>query len=483
MNISKYFKLDKTQYELDFIDINIDSDMPLFIDPYYLGTCDFAWANNANRTLENFFSLLLTYLQSNQIKEAKYIFSHLKEPNETHLGLSKGKPNGRGVGPKDTEKIFDNLLKSKAITTGIVEDIEDFRIFVEGVDKDKMSDLTTNIIKKHLIEYTINQCKLWGMPLQAGVPSGFYWERKTQEWKNEYIESLIVNNMKILLVPKRIVSFSKDYTPQKYTTHFVLNFLQYDHLKMDSHLVKIKRNKKGKIIKKYVTKKSIREDIGHITKDFLASFTKKHPKVFEKFKMDTKNQVRTLRNEELTPDLLKQIIDYLIKLIDEIKPGNDDATKYHRLCIGILELVFYPQLTSPQIEKEIHDGRKRIDISFDNAAERGFFYRLPNTYQIPSPFIFVECKNYSRDVNNPELDQISGRFSPNRGKFGIILCRKIDNMNKFIKRCRDTYKDERGLIIPLVDDDLISMLMNYEEKGIEFSENLLQERFREIALS
>jgi hypothetical protein len=61
------------------------------------------------------------------------------------LGLSIGNPQGRGVGPIDTDKIFENLARSRAIKSGFVTDIEDFRIFVPGIDKDKMSDLTTNI--------------------------------------------------------------------------------------------------------------------------------------------------------------------------------------------------------------------------------------------------------------------------------------------------------------------------------------------------
>ena len=77
--------------------------------------------------------------------------------------------------------------------------------------------------------------------------------------------------------------------------------------------------------------------------------------------------------------------------------------------------------------------------------------RLINKHHIPCQYIFFECKNYSRDVANPELDQLSGRFSPRRGRVGFLLCRNIDDFDLFIQRCKDTYNDDRGLIIPLVD--------------------------------
>ena len=85
-------------------------------------------------------------------------------------------------------------------------------------------------------------------------------------------------------------------------------------------------------------------------------------------------------------------------------------------------------------------------------------------------------------IKNPELDQLSGRFSPNRGKFGIAACREIEDMSTFLARCNDTVKDNRGVIIPLVDSDFVYMLENFENNNIIWEE-VLQERFHEVCIN
>ena len=44
VKISELFDLKKSQYELDFVDINPDIDTPLFLDPYYISKCEFPFA-------------------------------------------------------------------------------------------------------------------------------------------------------------------------------------------------------------------------------------------------------------------------------------------------------------------------------------------------------------------------------------------------------------------------------------------------------
>jgi len=277
MKISEKFNLNKTQYELDFVDVDTDLDLPLFLDPYFIGNSDFSFAFEAHLLLRSFFECLLSALRENKISKAETLFSHLGESNEICLGFSKAAPKGKGMGPLDAIRIFQSLKESSALKTGIMEDIEDFRIFVNNVDKDKVSDMTSNIIKKQLITYTQNQCSLWGIPLTSGVPSGFYWDRNLNTWENQYTDMLIINNRKILLVPKRIVSFSREYTPQKYFQHFVLNFLQDECLRLNSPLVQYRKDKTRT---PYVTKKAISESINQtqgmsIVSDFVPKITQK----------------------------------------------------------------------------------------------------------------------------------------------------------------------------------------------------------------
>lgn len=343
--------------------------------------------------------------------------------------------------------------------------------------------MTTNIIRKHLIEYTQNQCLLNNIPLTKSVPSGYFWEISSNDWENIYTDMLVIEDNKILLAPKGIVSYSDDYVPEKYYQHFVLNFLQNEHLRLNSALVQ--KRSDGRL---FVTKKSINEKVlneieqkNSNIKEFLRDFTKKHPQVFDEFKMETKTH--SLEQYELETNNFEKIILYLTTKLGKIHAGGDDATIYHRCITGILELLFYPNLINPVLENEIHQGRKRIDITFDNASEKGIFKRLSDNMRIPCQYVMIECKNYSSDPKNPELDQLSSRFSPNRGRVGFLLCRTIDDLSLFIERCKDTYRDDRGLIVPLTDNDIITMFRNLNPYDMSFVDKFISDRIREIMVS
>lgn len=477
MRISERFNLQTTQYQLDFIDIDTAQDTPLFVDPYFLGTRTDSWSINAVRTLRSFFEAFIELVRNDNRAVARELFENLHEPNETCLGLSKNEPKGNAIGDIDADKLFESILNSRAVATGIVEDLEDFRVFVRGIDKDKVSDMTTNILRRHLITYTQEQCSIWNIPLTSDTPSGFYWDRATHQWLNNHVDMLVIDGRRILLTPKGIVSYSKRYTSRKYYQHFVLNFLQHEQLRMNTALVQHRKNGTP-----YVTKKSVEEEVAPYSKEYLAEFTARHPNVFRNFKQWAASE-SSLTNESLTETRASDVAEHLIAQLQAMPIGREHATAYHRLMVGILEFIFYPELISPQIERPVHQGRIRIDITFDNAAINGFFLRLHNVAAIPSQFIMVECKNYASDIGNPELDQLIGRFSPNRGRFGLAISRTVNDMPTLIRRCNDRQVDGHGTIVPLVDADIIAMLQRVREGLPNVYEALLSERFRDVTMA
>jgi len=81
--------------------------------------------------------------------KAGQLFLFMSEPKENCLGVSKkGTTNGRGVGKLNTQKILNRIIESNAVENGLVNNIEDIIIFVEDIDRDKLSDMVTNIIRK-----------------------------------------------------------------------------------------------------------------------------------------------------------------------------------------------------------------------------------------------------------------------------------------------------------------------------------------------
>ena len=182
MKISEIFDLGVSQIQLDFVDIDIENDYPLYIDPYLISQYNDLWSARVDRTIKNFFSKVSECIRKQEYDKAIELFQFMSEPKETCLGVSsKGTKNGKGVGEDNASKIIEEIIESKAIENNIVNNIEDIIVFVDDIDKDKLSDMTTNIIRKHLIDYTKLQCNIWGIPLRRGKSSP-YWNPNIEAW-------------------------------------------------------------------------------------------------------------------------------------------------------------------------------------------------------------------------------------------------------------------------------------------------------------
>ena len=456
--VSSVFGLNRTQPELDFVNVNVDGDVPLFVDPFALALRPDPWSQRAHGTLVDFFQQVVDEIRAGQLERALQLLGNLNEPNETRLGLSRGSPHGAGIGDGQAEKLLRALSESSAVKTGFIRQIEDCELMIEGVSRDKISDLTTNVIRRDLVSYTQAQCALWGIPV-ASAPLPPCFDNDARAWISDYHNVPVVDGSPVVFVPKVLVRRDPAYDHVKYYRHFVLEYLKAEHLSANSSLVHAFKNGRRDVFKKDL------EQQFPCSKEFLYQFSKEHPGVLASYRDALVALERKGRTESVSREEEVILAGALIAALRSTPPGSEGATVYHRLMTGILEVLLFPAVLNPTVELEIHEGRKRIDIVMENGARDGLFYRLHSVRKLPASYVAIECKNYSKDVANPELDQLAGRFSPLRGKLGLLCFRTVDDRAKLIARCRDTLKDDRGLILPLDDETVIQLLAGLKDSG------------------
>ena len=446
--VSQFYGLGRSQATLDFVDVDIVSDTKVFVSPRALSLLDTDWGDGCVYLLQNFFETVVQLIKDGKNDDAEAILQELREPNETHLGLSSGRSRGRALGEGSAHDVWRALSQSAAAKSGLLTDLEDTVLLIPKIGVDIVSDMTTNIIRGPLIEYTQEQCRQLGIPLQTGVPSGPMWHAGKRAWVNDFVELPVTTSGKLLLVPKSIVRRTPLYDLQEYFRHYLLEDMQKEEIKAGSSLIRmVKRQPK-------VHKKDLIEKYGGKKTDIIDKTIEK-PASFARYKAEVaKRPFHPLSHEDLQAVEHDPPTDWDSLLADVVTlpTGPADAAKYERSIEGLLTALFYPDLVHPVYQSEIHEGRKRIDIKYSNMADAGFFAWLAKHYTCPH--IFVECKNYGKEVANPELDQIAGRFGKSRGEVGIIVCRQFKDKKKFMKRCRDTALDGRGYVIALDDDDL-----------------------------
>lgn len=454
MRFSEYFQLDRTQPYLDFVDIPLHTDVAVFLDPTSIKSLDSSWGNELSSLLQTFFETVLRLIKEGNNDKAITLLSSLNERNEFHLGYSTGKSRGHGFGAQSAETVWGALTTSEAAKTGLLKDLEDTVLLIPGIGTDMISDAVCNILRAPLIKYTQDMCQFYNIPLTPDMPSGPMWNPLKERWETAFVHLPMTSEGIVILIPKILVRHSIRYQYDEYYRHYLLPEMQREHLLSNSPLVETLKNKNRR-----VTKKALMEKYGSDKLSIIRE-TIKRPKILEEFRRDVMSAASQPLTHKDFSEVEETDLPDLNALITELKAlptGKDKATEYEDIIEKILSAILYPSLCNPKKQHNIHEGRKRIDITYTNEAKNGFFSWLSQHYTCP--LIFVECKNYGNDIANPELDQLSGRFSPSRGQVGLLICRGINNKKLMYKRCTDTAKDHRGFIMTLDDSD-IELLVN-----------------------
>lgn len=457
------------------MDVDIWGDDRLYIDPRALRTLRTARTDECVMLLQDFFGTVIAAIRNGKHAQARMLLRQLREPNETHLGLSTGYARGHALGPGSAHNVWDALVNSEAVKSGLLEELEETVLMIEGISFDIVSDIATNVIREPLIRFTQEQCAAHGISTK-NVGSGPLWDPGRHEWTQRFEELPVAGTGKLLLVPKLLVRKQLHFRPDDYFQHYILDYLQQAEISANTELVYLLKDGTPRVDKKALVAK-----YGH-GKRVAVDITKQHPAILDDYRKAKRAQAtKSMSHEELANEMPGASAPDWVELLAGVKtvaPGKKGATQYHHAVAALLKALFHPDLAHPEVESQLHDGRKRIDITYSNQATGGFFGWVAKHH--PAMYVVIECKNYSGDPENPELDQVSSRFSPSRGKIGFLLCRSFEDKALFLQRCRDTASDQRGFVIPLDDDDLTAMVEARKLGQIDTITGILKDRFDQL---
>ncbi|MGY4857716.1 hypothetical protein [Cryobacterium sp. AP23] len=243
--VISHFNLDKTQSEVDFLNVNVTTDSSLFVDPFAVAmhaSSGVPWATTAHRKLNSFFDRVLDCIADPDLHaEGERSLSTFAEPKETRLGMAEKGFSGSGTGPIIGQRMWRALLGSPLCAPGVevLRLIEHIAIYVDDVSNDRISDLTTRITVEELIAFTHDQMAIHpGLNVGAEFHPVEVWDAPTALWIPRITTLPFAPNAEgvlkpLLLVPKKAVHLGLRLNPRGFWGMEALTAIQMDDCRPD----------------------------------------------------------------------------------------------------------------------------------------------------------------------------------------------------------------------------------------------------------
>lgn len=145
--------------EFGAFDVSLINDLPLFIDPFLLFNSDNPEYRQLHEEIVRYVGFLRDKAVAGQVDEGLLeAWFTFREVKQNWLGYSLSGNQGRGLGHDFATTLHRNLLGplkgfgTENVTTG--SHLEKVCLIDDGIGRDNVSDLTTNLIKDYLLRFT-----------------------------------------------------------------------------------------------------------------------------------------------------------------------------------------------------------------------------------------------------------------------------------------------------------------------------------------
>jgi hypothetical protein len=430
--LTDYHSILLPQAELDFAIPFFDEDTPLYVDPFLLWRSPSQQDQALHTSLVNAFNHLGQLAKEGKNEKAIAILVAASECDEVGLG-SSAKRQGKRIGHAKAEEIIALFKRLPHYSSRGFRHFEEIQFYVDGISKDRISDISCSFLKSFLVDFTIDQCAKLGIPTQASRMDNVYNYRKNDF---EILEGTQVpvnpeNGKPLVFVPKRWLRF----TP----------WISYDD---------------------YFARACPQDEISHVPEELkrveVLNYNRDHYGVVEEYITTRERAFEDCTNDPLFSQLPITSAKRKFDLVKRLPTGKtDNADRQYEDALGqLLPSLLYPKLDFAQVQARTDSGVSIRDLIFYNTRANEFLTELLDDYG--SRQITMELKNV-RAIERDHIDQLNRYLSDDLGKFGILVTRHPLKRAEF-QRTVDLWSGQRKAIVALTDVDISQMVDVFESK-------------------
>ncbi len=371
------------------------------------------------------------------------------EPAEIGFGYAKSGKKGSGVGEYLTELIIDSLNSSDELLARGIRHIEELQLLSMGIGPDRISDISANILKGYLIQYTQKQCDLWNIRMEKGVPVHHFLDGANERWIDGHFDLPVspIDHSPLLFVPRRIVRSLPwiNYADFARSSFAAIHRAKATKSKLDftSQQLGIETAKQSLVS---VSRKELSRIDNYIANKVSSSAL-------------AQPSAEYIENDEICVESTT-----LSGKLRAVTIGVADASKYQRLILEAMNFLFSPELIDGELEVRTLDGTERRDIIFTNDSDKTFWSYVRAEHS--NILLMCETKN-TQAIEHAHINQTAGYLGDRLGRLGFIVTR-TEPQEAIQRKINSVYNDSspRKIILVLSDKDIHQML-DQKCKGLD----------------
>lgn len=426
-----FYNIAITQEEASFAIPFLDEDLPLYLDPFLLWKSPSQQDNSLHTAITNSFNHLGYLCNKGKEKDAIDILLRASECYEVGFGTSKtriGKPIGKKTA-KNVLALFKNIPQIGK--SGFIH-FEEIQLYVDNISKDRISDIACSFIKSFLIDYTIEQCEKYKIPLmKTRLKNAYNYRKNAFAEETTNLPQNPENKLPLIFAPKRWLKYLPWINFEDYFDNYFLKEIQGGGNKIPSRVELLNYNRQNYgVVQNYI-------------------------KIKERTQKDCAN------------DPLFKAIPIIsakrkLRSILQLPTGKENKAdkKYEDNVSQLITSLVYPQLDFADVQSRTDSGVLIRDIIFYNNKSYDFLREIYEKYDCHQ--IVMEFKN-TKDIDRTDINQLNRYLKKQFGRFGIIITRNLPPKAAY-KNTIDLWSAQRRCIIILNDDDLKMMCQLYESK-------------------